>query len=197
MTDIETVEKFIFDELACRVRSADPMPDLAEEDGIAEAKAARLALRSIKESRDAAIAEAAACIGFLETELGWEDFRAEGFIGRESVTAYTKNCQKLAAFLKDRGNHGVRFLAEFEAILGPEVVAERNRQDAQWGGPSHDDEHDRAHWTEFMGKFLHRAFLATISDFGSSVADDEKFEANMLKVQALAIAAVRSSRRKR
>jgi hypothetical protein len=66
-----------------------------------------------------ASAETACCIKFLETELFWEDFRAEGFIGKDAVSASTRNCQKLAAFLKERGNHGAQLLAE---------LAEANRK---------------------------------------------------------------------
>jgi len=66
-----------------------------------------------------ASAETACCIKFLETELFWEDFRAEGFIGKDAASASTRNCQKLAAFLKERGNHGAQLLAE---------LAEANRK---------------------------------------------------------------------
>lgn len=47
MNDIEFVQKFIFDELACRIHSADPDPTNAEEDSIAEARTARLAFRNL------------------------------------------------------------------------------------------------------------------------------------------------------
>ena len=190
-TDVEIVEEFIFEELAVRIQSAEPHPEPDEEDGIQEAKNARLALRRIKESGEASTAEAAACIKFLQSELGWNDFRSEGFIGQEAVSASTQNCQRLAAFLKDRGNHGVRFLAAHESILGPEIEAERKRQDAQWGGPAHDDGHDRFDWCRFIERFL------SLADRPGNAAASEIFEAQMVKIAALAIAAVQSSRRKR
>lgn len=49
VTDIDIVEKFIFDELACRIHSADPQPTKAEEDCIDEARTARLAFRNLKD----------------------------------------------------------------------------------------------------------------------------------------------------
>lgn len=45
--DISLVEKFIFDELAVRIQSADPCPDPYEEESISEARKARLAFARI------------------------------------------------------------------------------------------------------------------------------------------------------
>ena len=41
------------------------------------------------------------------------------------------------------------------AIFG-EVHVERQRQDAEWGGPAHDDEHDAGDWS----RYSRRATLA-------------------------------------
>lgn len=199
MSDIEIVEEFIFDELAVRIQSAEPVPDTDEEDGIQGAKNARLALRRLTDQLSeitgqlkSASAEAAACIKFLQSELAWNDFRSEGFIGQEAVSASTRNCQRLAAFLKDRGNHGVRFLAAHEAILGPEIEAERARQVEQWGGNHHDDGHDRHDWIEFIESFTGKAYR--VAQWGDKAVE---FENRLIQVAALAIAAVQSSRRKR
>jgi predicted aminopeptidase len=43
-----------------------------------------------------------------------------------------------------------------ESVIGM-ILDERKRQDEQWGGPEHDDEHDTAEWVEFVGKQLERA----------------------------------------
>lgn len=69
-------------------------------------------LDSVTRERNDARSETAACIRFLEVELGWEDFRSEGFVGQDAVSQSTQNCQKLSAFLKEKGNHGAGILAE-------------------------------------------------------------------------------------
>lgn len=62
-----------------------------------------------------------------------------------------------------------------------QIVEERWRQDGQWGGPAHDDEHDQVEWK----RLIHRQLLHS-----------EDFEKMMVKVAALAIAAIQSNRRK-
>lgn len=169
----------------------------------------RAMLIRVQDERDAARAETAACIKFIESELAWEDFRSEGFIGKEAVSSSTQNCHKLAAFLRDMGNHGARLLADheeairrgnpadnitlaaFERICGPELQERRNKQDVQWGGPAHDDTHDRRDWPTFIEKFMLRA------DADAQAGLFERYESNMIDVAALAIAAILSSRRKR
>lgn len=47
-------------------------------------------------------------------------------------------------------------MASKNFILG-EISAERDLQDREWGGPSHDDEHSINDWTSFRGKFHRRA----------------------------------------
>ena len=69
-----------------------------------------------RENRRQAEAEMAAAILFLETELHWESFRAEGFLGQEMVASSDRNCQKLAAYLKERGNHGAGLLKELAEL---------------------------------------------------------------------------------
>ena len=79
----------------------------------------------------------------------------------------------------------------FRDILGPEIKTERIRQAAQWGGPGHDDGHDRCDWVRMIERFT------ALADRPGNAAAFEIFEAQMMKVAALAIAAVQSSRRKR
>jgi hypothetical protein len=67
-------------------------------------------------------------------------------------------------------------------VIG-EIAAERNKQDAEWGGPAHDDTHSVADWFSFMA---HQENLW--------VAGEERYR--LIKIAALAIAAVESIDRK-
>jgi hypothetical protein len=60
-----------------------------------------------------------------------------------------------------------------------EVVAERARQDARWGGPEHDDGHSEGDWADFIREYA----------WGDRGAD---FRERMLKIAALAVAAIES-----
>lgn len=63
-----------------------------------------------------------------------------------------------------------------------EIRAERAAQDAQWGGPEHDDEHGMDEFANFM------AIQLAKSDYGHS----PDFRARFIKIAALAVAAVES-----
>ncbi len=66
-----------------------------------------------------------------------------------------------------------------------EIVDERARQDVKWGGPERDDEHDRVAWLDFInGQRLAAA--------DKSAAE---FRQRMIKIAALAVAAVESTDR--
>jgi hypothetical protein len=82
-----------------------------------------------------------------------------------------------------------------------EVMRERKAQDQQWGGPRHNDEHT---YVEFLG-FIRRQLgsvlvlpgsreeLDSAMRKGTNLAD---FRSRMVKVAALAMAAVESTERK-
>ncbi len=70
-----------------------------------------------------------------------------------------------------------------------EIGVERTAQDAQWGGSMHDDSHERFEWCEYIRKQNNSAV--------SSSHNPEVFEQRMVKVAALAVAAIESSRRQR
>ncbi len=78
--------------------------------------------------------------------------------------------------------------AAYLEILGPEIMACREAQDAKWGGPDHDDTHTWDDWCFFIGKW--------ISPEKNYCLSHGEFEVNMIHVAALAIAAIQSSRRK-
>ncbi len=76
-----------------------------------------------------------------------------------------------------------------------EVIAERERQDAEWGGPEHDDEHVVHDWRKYRGKQerkvtrLYEAIPFDASAFGRDGT------AALVKIAALAIAQAESIHR--
>ncbi len=64
-----------------------------------------------------------------------------------------------------------------------EIEAERVRQDAKWGGPAHDDEHTFADWIDYIKEHTNNARF-------------KGFRIEMVKIAALAIAAIESTARK-
>lgn len=66
-----------------------------------------------------------------------------------------------------------------------EIAAERQRQDAKWGGPQHDDEHDQAEWEQFI--------IERLAELGPCA---DTFRHRMLEIAALAVAAMESHDRK-
>jgi hypothetical protein len=82
----------------------------------------------------------------------------------------------------------------FNGILGGEIEYERERQDQQWGGPDHDDEHRRMRWLSDewgIGKRLLNARDAAHRE------DLDNYERRLIQIAALAVAAVKASRRNR
>lgn len=75
------------------------------------------------------------------------------------------------------------------------VRAERTRQDIQWGGPEHDDEHLKVDWINFIRKQALKALEAI--DFGYSASAEDRYYDAVLKITALGFACLESRRRKR
>lgn len=72
-----------------------------------------------------------------------------------------------------------------------EVLAERKRQDAQWGGPAHDDEHAALEWLSFIDNQTDKAIRETAGWLHeSSIAPDVRVR--LVKIAALAVAAIES-----
>lgn len=76
-------------------------------------------------------------------------------------------------------------------LIYREVDGERDRQDAQWGGAEHDDEHQGSDFVRFVREHTDRARTAI-----NTGALDE-FRKQLVEVAALAVAAVESLDRKR
>ena len=71
-----------------------------------------------------------------------------------------------------------------------EVSDERDRQDAKWGGPDHDDNHTLGNWTAWLS-FIDEHNRKAFSPDNSEEAYDN-FRRRMIEVAALAVAAVES-----
>ena len=72
--------------------------------------------------------------------------------------------------------------------LAVEIEAERTRQDAKWGGADHDDEHDVADWVYVI--------LGHVSKSRPTPESGPVFRRQMIRVAALAVAAIESCDRK-
>ncbi len=67
------------------------------------------------------------------------------------------------------------------------VKQERERQDSMWGGPKHDDEHTSNEWLAFIEDQAKDAGKAKLK---------ERYRMGLVKVAALAVAAIQSFDRK-
>jgi hypothetical protein len=85
------------------------------------------------------------------------------------------------------------FMAGWEACLlatpsaygvYQEIQQERERQDGLWGGPEHDDQHTGHDWLGFIESQLER------------IVDPPSYRERLVKIAALAVAAVESYYRK-
>lgn len=79
--------------------------------------------------------------------------------------------------------------AERDLLFG-EISRERALQDEEWGGAEHDDEHEPLNWARFIRK------QCRIMENPPESGIVGGYESRMIKVAALALAAVESHRRK-
>lgn len=94
-----------------------------------------------------------------------------------------------AAFERGKKN-GIQphpFFAKPDSIraIFKKVLEERARQDEEWGGPEHDDQHTPADWLDFIEKQVSKA---REQRFGS-------MRGRFIKIAALAVAALQSMNR--
>ncbi|MCC6419517.1 MAG: hypothetical protein IT429_14890 [Gemmataceae bacterium] len=71
-----------------------------------------------------------------------------------------------------------------ESVLA-EVREERQQQDARWGGPEHDDRHSPWDWVAITVRHLGLA-----AEDGGQGVDPVRYRRQMIRVAALAVAAV-------
>lgn len=90
----------------------------------------------------------------------------------------------------DYARNGVVLAAEeFLTLHGPVIsiiASERQRQDEEWGGPTHDDEHTLADWVGFID------YQTTKFDMEGDNDNPER----LVKIAALAIAALEAHQRR-
>lgn len=67
-----------------------------------------------------------------------------------------------------------------------EILEERNRQDAKWGGTAHDDQHDADDWFDYV-----RYQMSQVEEEWDG-EDDNVVRRAYVKIAALAVAAVES-----
>jgi hypothetical protein len=72
-----------------------------------------------------------------------------------------------------------------------EVIGERERQDAQWGGPEHDDRHLANDWVAIIVRHL------GLAADDAAATDPERFRRQLVRVAAVAVAALESFDRTR
>lgn len=79
-----------------------------------------------------------------------------------------------------------RLMNKINTGVYEEIAAERDRQDAKWGGPEHDDTHSAYHWSSYIEERLHSGDQMTA----------EESRRLFIEIGALAVAAVESADRK-
>lgn len=80
-------------------------------------------------------------------------------------------------------------MESLEKIL-EEIREERKHQDKKWGGPNYDDQHDPYAWAAFVTNYLGQALSDFVNESGQYEARYRKWRYNMVKVAALAVAAI-------
>jgi hypothetical protein len=68
-----------------------------------------------------------------------------------------------------------------------DIRAERVQQDAQWGGPEHDDSHEGGAWLEYIEAQARKAWRTVTA---------AEYRERLVKIAALAVAAIESHDRK-
>lgn len=80
-----------------------------------------------------------------------------------------------------------------------DIFLERARQDAQWGGPEHDDTHKPADWLTYIDQQISKAHQL-LRDAPDATLDTDQHDAalreRLVKVAALALAGLASFERK-
>ncbi len=76
-----------------------------------------------------------------------------------------------------------------------DVLSERDRQDAQWGGPSTDDKHLQVKWMDLIGYQLEQ-YAKLMIRRGESYMDTPDSKMRFIKISALALAYYQSTVRK-
>lgn len=76
-----------------------------------------------------------------------------------------------------------------QGVVLAQLVAERERQDRQWGGPDHDDDHQAKDWLRFIREHADRATRALKG------RDFDEYRKQLVEIAALAVAGIESNDR--
>ena len=87
-------------------------------------------------------------------------------------------------------------MTDVKKDLYVEIADERFHQDKKWGGPDHDSHHTSFEWVGFITHYLGKSIECIINNAGKEEHQLLLFRYNMIKVAALAVAAVEAVDRK-
>jgi len=74
-----------------------------------------------------------------------------------------------------------------------QIKAERRVQDAQWGGPEHDDNHTLSQWLDIIDRHKSRLWHVLVKQQMGYLADQEAHQQSrdrLLKIAAICVAAI-------
>jgi len=78
-------------------------------------------------------------------------------------------------------------------VVFAQIHEERRRQDGQWGGPDHDNEHSRRVWAGLIGEHVSRAVKLARS---RSASAGDSYRHRLIATAALCVAAIEAYDRK-
>jgi hypothetical protein len=76
-----------------------------------------------------------------------------------------------------------------------EITKERNRQDEIWGGPEHDDTHTPEEWRSYIQYQINN--MSPSDRMTSAILDEDNYRTRLIRIAALAVAAIQSLDRKK
>ena len=71
-------------------------------------------------------------------------------------------------------------------VIFQNILAERQKQDAQWGGPEHDDKHDTYEFVTFIDDQISKLD----DEIENAEMDDSIFRSRLVKMAAIAVAGI-------
>jgi hypothetical protein len=82
-----------------------------------------------------------------------------------------------------------------DKTITDDILTERTNQDAQWGGPAHDDTHSPLDWATFIANQQEKIAIGAITR-GAPYYATPDCRQRLVKIAALAVAALESMDRK-
>ncbi len=85
---------------------------------------------------------------------------------------------------------------EHTNLILEEIKEERVHQNKKWGGADHDDLHGPYEWVAFITTYIGQSIQDIVNENGNYQLNLRTFRYNMVKVAALAVAAIEAVDRK-